>query len=187
MPEKDQVFIFTKRELSLIKNIFADNDTLLYTIRKVLFQFPLTQVEKEYIKQYVSEDVMVILRKKLMPELGNEYPFGNLSNMLMTLQKPFSTKLDEDMDWQFDAKLLEMEYVKQQLSTLEDIETKQELKLKDMATLEGSKKDRFVNITAYIFLIGYIDPILYEIKVLAGVKGETPEEHTKRLTRNSNK
>jgi len=187
MPEKDQTFIFTKQELSLLKDVFADNDTLLYTIRKVLFQFPMTELEKGYIKEYISPEVISILKKKLMPELGNEYPIGQLSHILMTLQKPFSVKQDEDMEWQFAAKSLEIEYVKQQLSVLEDINSSQDIKLADMASLTGTPKEKFINTTAYIFLIGYIDPALYDIKILAGVKGETPEEQTKRLTRDSAK
>jgi len=187
MPEKDQVFIFTKRELSLLKDVFSDNDTLLYTIRKVLFQFPMTEVEKAYIKEYVSPEVINIFKKKLMPELGNEYPIGQLSHILMTLQKPFSIKQDEDMEWQFEVKSLEIQYIKQQLAVLEDIKSPQDIKLADMATLKGTPKEKFVNTTAYIFLIGYIDPALYDIKILAGAKEETPEEQEKRLTRDSSK
>ena len=187
MPEKDQTFIFTKQELSLLKDVFADNDTLLYTIRKVLFQFPMTELEKGYIKEYISPEVIEILKKKLMPELGNEYPIGQLSHILMTLQKPFSVKQDEDMEWQFDAKVLERDYIKQQFALLEDMNAPQDIKLADMASLTGTPKERFVNTTAYIFLIGYIDPAMYDIKILAGAKEETQEEMENRITRDSAK
>ena len=64
MPDKDQVFIYNDAELEVIKNTFAENDELLYAIRNVFFQFPLTDGQKVLIKNGVTPEVLNVLKKQ---------------------------------------------------------------------------------------------------------------------------
>lgn len=181
MRDKDQQFIFNEEELSLIKNTFAENDTLLYTIRKVFLQFDLTEPEKNLIKMSVTPDVLHVLKKRILPEIGPEYPLGQLPSLLTTLTKDLQTYDCERMEDQFAAKQLEIDYLTQQFKVLEDLDAPQPIKLKEMAQME------YVMMTAYLFLLGYIDPSLNMIKILAGEKIETPEDQKARLLRDSSK
>lgn len=182
MPEKDQVFIFNKSELELLNTIFSDNDILMYTIRKVFLQFPLTDSDKGVLEQ-VTPELIRIMKKRILAEPSNEFPFGQIPIFYTTLDEAFKTKIVDDMDKEFEAKELEISYIKQQFAVLEDLTAKQDIRLSEMPT----KYDKYVGITAYIYLFKYLDQMLYTIKVLAGKKGETPAEMQKRLNKDSSK
>lgn len=187
-PEKDQYFIFTEAELSLIKNTFSDNDELLYAIRNVLLQFPLSDGQKATLSVGLNENVIGVLRKRIIPELAPVYPLGQLPSILTTLTQELKAKDANEMAPQFIAKQLEIEYLEQQFQKLEGKDNEEVIKLKDLGTIIGKTPDeQYVEMTAYLFLLGYIDPMLGMIKNLAGAKDETPEEQKKRLTRDSSK
>jgi len=188
-PEKDQYFIFTEAELSLIKNTFSDNDELLYAIRNVLLQFPLSDGQKATLSVGLNENVISVLRKRIIPELAPTYPLGQLPSILTTLTQELKAKDANEMAPQFIAKQLEIDYLEQQFTRLEGKEVEEIIKLCDMGCLDDGKTsdEQYINMTAYLFLLGYIDPMLGMIKNLAGAKDETPEEQKKRLTRDSSK
>lgn len=186
-PEKGQYFMFTESELSLIKNTFAENDELLYAVRNVLLQFALSDAQRAVLSVGCTPAVIKVLKKRIFPEIDGSFPLGQLPSVLTTLTKDLSARPVEDMGPQFEAKELEIKYLAQQFHELETGE-KGELRLADMAVLGGKgEREQFVNMTAYLFLLGYIDPMLAMIQNLAGSKDETPEEQKKRLTRDSNK
>lgn len=187
MPDKNQLFMFSADELSLIKNTFSDNDTLLYTIRKGFLQFPLTDVERGLLTTSLTPGVLRVLRKRILPELSPEYPLGQLPSLLTTLTNDLKSKPLDDMALQFEAKQIELDYLEQQFKALTEA-TEETILLKALGEMKGkSDTQRFVDLTAYLFLLGYIDPMLNFMKVLAGAKDETPEEQNKRLLRDSSK
>lgn len=187
-PEKDQYFIFSEAELSLIKNTFSDNDELLFAIRNVLLQFPLSDGQKATLSVGLNENVISVLRKRIIPELLPTYPLGQLPSILTTLTQELKAKDANEMAPQFLAKLVEIRYLEQQFQRLEGKDIEEVIKLKDLGELEGKNPDdQYVEMTAYLFLLGYIDPMLGMIKNLAGDKNETPEQQKKRLTRDSSK
>lgn len=187
MPDKDQIFIYNKDELSLIKNTFANNDPLLYTIRKVFLQFPLTEAEKGLIKQAVTPEVYAILRKRILPDIGPEYPLGQLPSVLTTLTQDIRQKSVEDMAPQLAAKKIEIDYLTERFDALQGVEHENPTMLSKMAEITGDAGNDYVGLTAYLFLLGYIDPSLLMIKMLAGDKDETPEEQVERLKKDSAK
>lgn len=188
MPEKDQIYIFTNDELSLIKNTFSENDILLHTIRKALLQFELTEVEKGLIRTSVTPEVLNVLRKRILPDLSPAFPIGQLSSILTTLTNDIRTKGVDDMEPLFKAKQIEIDYLQQQLRFLEDLEAETPIKLFDLGRLKGKDaEDAYVDTTAYLFLLGYIDPMMAMIKQIAGKKEETLEEQKKRMFRDSSK
>jgi hypothetical protein len=187
MPEKDQMMMFNTDELSLLKNTFADNHVLLYTIRKVFLQFPLTDVEKGLIRQAVTPAVFDVLKKRMLPELSPVYPLGQLPSILTTLTDQLRAKDAEEMRLQFEAKKLEIVYLTQQFNKLKDLDAKETVKLSDMALLVDHHEVNYINMTAYLFILGYVDPSLLFIKSLAGEKAESPEAQKKRLSRDSSK
>lgn len=188
MRDENQVFIYNQAELSLIQKVFSENDVLLYIIRKVLLQFPLTEVEKGLFRMQVTPEVHAVLKKRLLPDIGDEYPIGQLPSILVSLSEQLKAKNVDELEEQFASKELEIDYLEQQFAVLKDLDAPQPIKLKEMAVLKGkSLEQKFVGISAYLFLLGYIDPMLNMIKVIAGSKDETPEEKLKRLERDSTK
>lgn len=186
-PEKDQYFIFSEAELSLIKNTFSENDELLYAIRNVMLQFPVSDGQRAMLSVGLTPAVIAVLRKRILPELAPTFPIGQLPSVLTTLTKDIGSRPVEEMAPQFEAKEIEIQYIEQQFKELETGE-KGSISLKELGVLTGKDdRQRFVDMTAYLFLLGYIDPMLGMIKNLAGAKDETPEEQKKRLTRDSSK
>ena len=188
--DKDQLFIFSKSELALIKAVFADNDALIYTIRKVLLQFPLTLAEEELIRMSVTEPVYDVLRKRILPLMSPDFPLNQIPNILTTITNDLKVKSIDEMIPLFEAKQLEIDYLEQQFRILKDIDYVQEssISLVGLAELKDKTASRqFVDMTAYLFLLGYIDPSMTMIKVLAGQKDETPEQQEARLSKDSSK
>lgn len=191
MRDPKQIFIFNDIELELIKSTFSgDDDTLLYTVRKVLLQFPLTDVERGLIKVSINEPIWRILKKKLLPEISDEFPLGQLPSLLTTLTEVLRVRTEDEVSGEIASKALQIGYLKQQFSVLKDIEgdIEEDIKLSDMAVLEGKNPaDAYVSLKAYLFILGYVDPMLEQIKSIAGEKKETVDEAKKRMTRNSAK
>lgn len=187
-PEKGQYFIFSEAELSLIKNTFSDNDELLYAIRNVLLQFPVSDGQKATLSVGLNENVISVLRKRIIPEIAPTFPLGQLPSLLTTISKDLGIRDVVDMEPQFQAKELEIAYLEQQFNKLEGKSNDESINLKRMGELKGkTRHEQFVDMTAYLFLLGYIDPMLGMMKNLAGTKEETPEEQKNRLTRDSSK
>ena len=180
-PNKDQKFIFSDVELELIKNTFSENDELLYAVRNVLLQFELSDAQKQMIRAQVTPEVYAIIRKRMLPELDGSFPLTQLSSFWTTITNDIKSRSKEDMELLLEAKKLEVEYLEQQFTVLKDLDAPQPIKLTEMCVPE------YVSMTAYLFLLGYIDPALGFIKSIAGEKTETIEEQKKRLDRDSNK
>lgn len=188
--DKDQIFIFNEAELKLIKTVFADNDVLLYAIRKVLLQFPLSEVERNLLKLQITPEVHSVLKKRMLPDISDDFPLTQLADVMTTLNQDIKTKTPEEMVPLFNAKLLENQYLTERFEALADVSVEKEstVVLKELRNIKGKDADEvFVNMTAYLFLLGYIDPMLMLVRNIAGAKDETPEEQVARMRRDSNK
>lgn len=187
MPEKDQIYIFNEAELSLIKNTFAENDPLIYAIRKVLLQFPLTEGDKQLLAG-INDDIMVVLRKRILPEISNVFPLGQLPTLMATLTQDLKVKTPLEMEPYFQSKQLQIDYLEQQFKVLAGEKVTETIKLADMGVLKGKDSTTaHVDMNTYLFLLGYIENSLIMIKTIAGSKSETLEDLNKRLKRDSNK
>ena len=193
MPDKDQTMIFNSIELSLIKNTFAENDVLLYAIRKIFLGFELTEPERGLIKLSITPMVFDALKKRVLPDVSPVYPLGQIPSLVSTLTEQLKAKDVDEMALQFEAKDLEISYLEQRFQLLKDIieDTTTDRELIDLAELGEfrgkSPRTQYVEMTAYLFLLGYIDPMLLFIQSIAGTKEESADKQRERLTRNSNK
>lgn len=180
MPEEKQIYIYNEAQLSLIKNTFAGNDVLLYTIRKHFLQMDMSDVERGLLDTFVKGDVIKVLKMRMLPELSPELPLGQLSDIFVPLAKGLQERTPEEMQPHLDAKKLVEDYLVQQFNLLEG-KTDSSIKLAD---LRGTD---FIKLNAYLYLVGYIDQMLILIKSIAGTKEETKEAQTKRMAKDSTK
>lgn len=197
MRDPDQVFIFNKGELQLIKATFADNDELIYAIRKVFLQIPLTDADMALIKAQVTPAVLAVLRKRILPEFNDDYPLTQIPDFFSTLTKDIEKLGVKDMGPLFEAKQLEEDYLLQQFEVLANLDGTvtyiadkatyiADISLERLRSMLGkSDERRYIDTTARNYLLGYIDPMLLHMKTLAGAKDETPDQQEKRLKRNS--
>lgn len=198
MRDPNQQFIFNDQELSLIKNTFAENEPLLYSVRKVLLQFPLTDPEKNLLKLSMTPEVIAALKKRILPEISDEFPIGQLPSLLTTLNEQLKVRSVEEMGPLFAAKKIEIDYLTQQFALLGNIDlfdavnAPSWINLSDLGVIKLNPNNdtldlNYTRINAYLFLLGYIDPMLNFIRAIAGEKKETMENLKKRLTRDSSK
>lgn len=188
--DKDQVFIFSKGELALIKTVFGDNDELLYAIRKVFLQFPLTEAETKLVQAQVTPEVLAVIRKRILPDFSEDFPLTQIPDFFSTLTADMEKFSVADMAPIFASKDLQEDYLAQQLEVFADLSKAgtEDINLAQMRVLKGKDPEtQFVHTKARNYLLGYIDPMLNHLKTLAGTKDETPEEQEKRLKRDSNK
>ena len=77
---------FNDKELSLIKNTFAENDELLKLLRKVFLQVELTEADVKALKPISSNDaVLTLLHKIYAPEIELEAPFGQVIDLWLSV------------------------------------------------------------------------------------------------------
>lgn len=177
--------MFSKQELADFKTIFADRDDLIYALRAHFLQLPLADNEKEMLSK-LSPEAITLLRKRMLPELSNDFPLTQVADLFFTLTDDMKRLSVADMEPLFASKDLESDYLAQQLGLLDGSVADETIKLANLRSLKGKNGyTQMVDLTTHNFLIGYVDQMLNFIKMLAGAKEETPEEQEKRLSRDS--
>lgn len=184
MPRKGQTMRFTDGELSLIKGLFADNEALLYALRKSLLGFVLDENEAALIKG-LSKEAFALIRKTFLPSIDPASPFFQMTDMAMGLNVEIKGMNEEDALPLIIAKAIEIQYMKEALDIIEGKDIKHEFNLADLAEL--GDENVFVNITARNYLLSYIDSNCKQLEFLAGTKDETVEQTVARLQKNSAK
>lgn len=106
---------------------------------------------------------------------------------MTTLTQDIKVKDVREMAVQFAAKDIEVKYLEQQFKVLAGEDVEQTIILADLGKITQDPEENFINMTAYLFLLGYVDPNLIMIKTIAGNKDETLEQLNKRLKRDSAK
>lgn len=192
MKDPKQVMRYSEDELSLIKALFADSNELAYIIRKVLLQFTLTGAEKESLALVMTGPAVRLMRKVFTPIIDPDAPLFQLTHMALALGSDMKG-LSPDGAWPLiAAKQIEMEYIGQQVSVMlgEDVEELinfSELVNTKYSATEKGKEQAYINLTAWNFLLSFIDSHISALKTLAGKKTETVEETQRRLLKDSNK
>lgn len=180
--------MFSDAELELIKKTFSDNNDLLYAIRNVMLQFPVSDAEKELLKAQLSPEVFKVVKKKLLPEIDPSAPLTQLADLRQTLTNDLKVKTPEEMEPLFTAKVSEIAYLEQQVAVLQDHSAPQPLQLDSWKLRQGmTAEEAFIGTTIRNFILGFIDPMLRDFKILAGTKTESTAMQKQRLTRNSSK
>lgn len=187
MRDPGQLMRFNKIELGLFKTLFADNENLLFTIRKVLLQFELTEEEQKAIDA-ISPTGMSLIRKHFMGGIDPEAPLNQLADMRRGYAVEMQGKDVEEMTPIFQAKELQIDYLNQQFDFLEKANIQQEIKLDEMHEVKLKPKEKaYSDIMAWNNILSYVDSNLQQIQFLAGKSDETPEQTIKRLQKDSSK
>ena len=136
-----------------------------------------------------TSPVLRLLKKTFLPELEGDAPLLQVIDMWSVVQiinKPPVEAIVTIKAW----KILES-YLRQQICNLENSTEIDTLKLSDLTKISETDEEivskDFINLTARISILGYIESQLNQLKTLAGQKSETVEETKKRLLANSSK
>ena len=170
---------FSDKELGLIKSLFADNDEAVIALRKKMLDFPLTEVEENYVN-FTGEGLAVI-SKTLNPQIDPEAPINQVIDLWMTVD--FKDKTPEEAEINFMARDIVINYVQERLDN-----KKPKITFKSLSY--DSKKDaktNLVNAIARNTILGHVEQQLNQLTFLAGQKDETVDELKERLAKDSAK
>ena len=175
---------FTESELSLIKNTFAENDSIINTLRKIFIQEKLTKDEEKVIKQLAKKDVLALLHKAFIPTLDSEAPLRQMVDLYLTLDVKEKTPEQSLMLIKARAKLIK--YLTEQIDSIGG-ESEISIKFKDLVNTDGSAEDVYIDFTVRNQIVTHIDQQCFQLLTLAGKKEETVEATRRRLEQNSTK
>lgn len=191
MEKKKQVFRFNDAELSLIKNSFAESDELLFAIRKVFLQMPLSDVDKSLLATFKgNKELLAVLRKTFNPQIEPDAPLHQLIDLWMSVD--LKERPIHELAPVFEGRKLLIELLEQQLNSLESVikgkEVEEEIKFTDLVKLAGKETEVFYShIIARNTLISHVEAQLSQINILAGKKDDSVEQTKEKLLKNSNK
>lgn len=183
---------FDDVELALMKAVFANNENLLFIIRKVMLQGELTEDERNTITSTMTPELYKLCRKVFLPEIDLDAPLFQIADPYIGLNADVEKVGPEEFWPVYQAKKLEFDFIDQQLECLRDVNEHAEPKIsfKDMVKGKGTKagkEELYVNIMARNYLLSFVDSSLQQIKFLAGSAEETVEETKERLAKDSSK
>jgi len=183
---------FDDTELELMKALFANNENLLFIIRKVMLQGELTEEERKVCVETMTPTVFALMEKTFLPNLDLDAPFFQLADAYIALTVD-PKEVDPDKFWPMaKAKQLEIDYIRQQLDVLRNVDEHPEPTI-GLAALTRNKltktnrEEIYVNLMARNYLLSFVDSSLQQLKFLAGSKEETVEETKERLAKDSSK
>lgn len=185
MVEKNQVMRYNSEEIDAIKKAFNNNDDIVYSLRKFLWQQDLTELEWKDMKRTMTKDVIDVLRKEFIGGVEYEVP-------LMQTFDPFVfkeiTSLAPDMVYLIsEAKSRVVEYFAQQLDDLE-FNNKGPVKLDDMLPSRKDDEDaRYIKLYARATIISVTEKALDAFRTLGNAKSESEEQRKERKLKDSNK
>ena len=176
---------FTDGELSLVNKTFAENLEALIAVRKVFLGKELTEKQDLLFKEFVSSkpEVIKVLRKAFLPEVEGDEPLHQIIDLYMTIK---IEEMDiEKANLMIDARTVLIDYLKRVFNRIEGGE--ESPKITDLMDFSKTPEERYVNLVARNTIIGHIELMLNQMQVLAGNKGESPEELKERLQKDSSK
>lgn len=180
-------FRYSVSEMSLIKNTFSENITLLKAIRKQMLQLPLNEQDEVELSIFRGNDELnKVMRKTFLPEISGDANLNENIDLWMTIK--LDDKNPEDAYPHILARAKLIEYIGQRLESLKGILPENPIIFETLTINRGGGAlDAYINLTVRNIAIGHTEAMLVQLKNLAQMKEETAEELAKTLILNSNK
>ena len=190
MADRKQTMRYSQDELTLIKGVFAENDDLLKSIRKVFYQMQLSAVDLSMLSLAFKgkENIHKIMRKLFLPTLDADVPFQQNIDlwMLMKLKElpveEASVHIDSIKTW--------IEYMDGQLKNIESgkYNKKTKISFKKLSDIKDKPAyEKYADMLARNTIVNHVEQCLAQLLLLAGLKEETPDQTIARLQKDSNK
>lgn len=186
--KKTQTMRISDLELELIKSLFADNEALLFIIRKVFIQADITEEESKLIEQsFKTDEVHKMMRKVFLPEIDTDVPLGQNIDLWMTID--LKDKNPDELFTHLIAREKVIAFIEEGLSRLKiPVKAGTDKLIKFSIAEEKAKaEETYINLLARNTVINHVDQQLIQIKLLAGQKTETIEQTKSRLQKDSTK
>lgn len=185
MAEQKQELMYSDKDIELIKSVFAENDALLVTMRKLFFGAELTVDEKKLITTtFSNKEVIEVFRRKVYSTDNYNTPIGQLSDFWLGVE---SQVFGASRDTVYQA-VLSKEFVLSMFNKGFELLTNPDGEKVDVKVGVSIDTDPLaVKIIARNLYMKAIETGLHAVKVIAGMKTETVESAVKRLKSDSSK
>lgn len=181
-------FKFNDGEISLFKNTFCENTTLLKLVSNVFLQLELSETDKTILTNAFkgNRELLKLMRKKLVAELDPNSPLGLNSDIWKEIKtqdvSPEMVLLD------IKAKGVVLALLEEGLKKLADIDYKYVVEMKDLVDFKGQSADNiYSNLKGRNDFLNHISSQMFSILTLSGMKDETVEDIKQRMAMNSSK
>lgn len=173
------------RELSLIKNTFAEQEETLIVFRKFFFQGSLTKSELAYIKSYASmPEVLAVLKKAICPVVDKQAPPFQTVDLLSSID--FSTVPHEHAALLIAGRQQAITFLQQRFAELTGDEVKDPIDFDALTNPIDDTHQAHINMLTRNFLLSHVDTQLFNsLLVMAGTKDEDPADQKRRLSQDS--
>jgi len=116
--KKKQKMRFSEQELITIKGVFAENDDLLKTMRKVFYQMPLNAADLSILQITFKNkpELHKVMRKCFLPEIVADVPFQQQIDLWMTIS--LKEMMVGEAAVHLDSIQIWIDYMEQQLEVL---------------------------------------------------------------------
>jgi formate dehydrogenase maturation protein FdhE len=183
--EQKRKMRFSDKELQIIKNTFND-ETILFTLRKVFLQLPLNDLDERNIRKIRENvDIASVIRRTFLPVIEADSPIQQVIDLWMTIEikdkDPFSIQNN------ILSRELLIKYLEQQLAFIEngagstDFISFDSLSEIDKDDIEKTT----INLITRNTVINHTETMLFQLFALSNYKEEMPEEIKEREEKDS--
>ena len=184
MTDQKQTSRFSKAEMEIIKNTFQ-NEGLIYAIRNVFYQFPLSDNDQSQLKNLPATG-LAIIKKIFLLNISPDAP------LTFQVDSYFPLIAIQQMNpamaiLHIESKDLQVEYLQQRYDELYGNELSgKKIILTDLKEkVNKNEQTRYIEMLAYLHLCSTIDDRLNTLKIKANAKEETEEEKKARQAKDS--
>lgn len=183
--KKERPMRYSDKELSLIKNTFAENDALIMAIRKALLGAKLSKGEQAFVDS-LTEDAFGVVKKTLTPQIDVDAPLFQITDLWLNINTKESGLEKTYID--IRARKIVEDYMTGMLGNMRGNAGSGGITLESLKYV-GTEiaEDAVVNLSARNTILTHIDFQLFQIKTLAGQKDETVDQTKLRLSKDSAK
>lgn len=180
----DNKFMFSNKEIDLIKTTFAENEELLKNLRKLWFGADLSKEVKEDIKNtFSNKDLLEAVRHKVYGLNNFDTPIGQLSDFWVGVEKQIFGASRDTIEQAVQSKILVLGMFEKAFKLLENPDGERVVVDFKPSMVDGLQ----IALIARNLYMQAIETSLITILTIAGKKEETLEETLKRLQKDSNK
>lgn len=170
----------------IIKGVFAENDELLFTMRKLFFGAEITIEEKQLIKNtFQNKAVVDVFQRKLYSKENYGTEIGHVSDFWLGAETQIFGASRDTIHQAVRAKETILESFEKAIALLSNPDGERVDVNKMKMSLEADPLA--VGLLVRILYMKAIESALHSVKTIAGLKSETVEETTKRLLKDSSK
>lgn len=184
MKEKPKL-MYNEKDIALLKSAFCENDELLVAVRLLFFGLDITDEQKKMITSTFSSQEMREVFMKKVYGIGNyNTPIGQVSDFWMGIEQQIFGASRDTIYQAVQSKALVLDMFQKCFVLLENPDAE---KVSIEFNPNSSIDELQVKLIARNLFMKAIETALLTIKMIAGMKDESPEQAIERLSKDSTK